>query len=112
MGFFPSMRGLWQCDPLSSLLFILVMETLSRLIMKATKVGFLEGIHINGSRSEDTLISHLLFADDTLVFCKPEVDQLGYLRCILVLFEVMLGSKSIYPIVFSYPLASCRSLIT
>jgi len=35
----------------------------------------------------------LLFVDDTLIFCKLEVDQLGYLRCILVLFEVMLGFK-------------------
>jgi len=35
----------------------------------------------------------LLFADDTLIFCKPEVSQLGYLRCILVLFEAMSGLK-------------------
>ena len=56
-------------------------------------MGFLEGILINGSRSEDTLISHLLFADDTLIFCKPEVDKVGYLRSILVLFEVMLRLK-------------------
>jgi len=74
MGFFPSMRGLRQVDPLSPLLFILVMETLSRLIMQATEVGFLEGIHINGSCYEDTLILHLLFADNTLIFCKPQVD--------------------------------------
>jgi len=85
-GFFPSTRGLRQGDPLSPLLFILVMETLSRLICKATEVGFLEVIHINSSRSEDMWVSHLLFADDTLIFCKPEV---GYLKCILVLFEVM-----------------------
>jgi len=69
------------------------METLSTLIMKASELEFLEGIHINGSRSEDNLISHLLFVGDTLIFCKPEVNQLGYLRCILVLFEVMSGLK-------------------
>ena len=92
-GFFPITRGLRQGDPLSPLLFIFVMETLSRLIIKAIKVGFLEGIHFNGSRSDDMRVSHLLFADDTLIFFKPEFSQLVYLRCILVLFEVMSGLK-------------------
>jgi len=69
------------------------MESLSRLIIKATAVGVLEGIHINGACSNGTWASHLLFADDTLIFCKPEVNQLGYLRCILVLFATMSGLK-------------------
>ena len=56
-------------------------------------MGALEGIHVNGARSYDTGVSHLLFADDTLIFCKPEVSQLGYLRCILVLFKAMSGLK-------------------
>ena len=39
------------------------------------------------------MISHLLFADDTLVFCKPDESNLGYLRCILLLFEAMSGLR-------------------
>ena len=39
------------------------------------------------------MISHLLFADDTLVFCKPDVSNLGYLKCILLLFEAMSGLR-------------------
>jgi len=85
MGFFPSTRGLRQGDPLSPLLFIWVMEILSRLIIKANEVEFLEGTHINSSHLEDVLISHFLFVNDTLIFCKP------YLSCILVFFEVMSG---------------------
>jgi len=56
-------------------------------------VGFLERVHISGSRSDDTRVTHLLFADDTLIFYKLEVSQLSYLRCTLVLFEVMSGLK-------------------
>jgi len=40
MGFFPSMRGLLQDDPLFPLLIILAMETLSRLIIKLLKWDF------------------------------------------------------------------------
>ena len=38
-------------------------------------------------------ISHLLFADDTLVFCKDEKDQMVYLNWIIVWFEAFSGLK-------------------
>jgi len=87
------MRGLRQGDPLSPLLFILVRETLSRLVIRANEAGFLEGMHINCSCWEDVLISCLLFVDDTLIFCNPCRSNLGYMKCVLVLFEVMSGLK-------------------
>ena len=39
------------------------------------------------------MISHLLFVDDTMILCKPKESHPAYLRCILVLFEVMSGLK-------------------
>ena len=38
-------------------------------------------------------ISHLLFSDDTLVFCKDSRDQMAYLSWILVWFEAFSGLK-------------------
>lgn len=64
-GFFSSSRGLRQGDPLSPLLFVFVMEALSRMISTVVSGGLLEGF-IVGNAS----FSHLLFADDTLVFCN------------------------------------------
>jgi len=78
--FFSNSRGLRQGHPLSPLLFILVMGTLSRLVTKAGEEGFLSGFHITNPHSEGLMISHLLFADDSLVFCKPDEGNLGYLR--------------------------------
>ena len=77
---------------MSPLLFILVMETLSKLVIKAGE-DFLNGFHISNPHSEGLLIFHLLFANDTLVFCKSDESNLGYLRCILLLFEAMSGLR-------------------
>ena len=38
-------------------------------------------------------ISHLLFLNDTLVFCEPSLDQLTYLSWVLIWFETILGLR-------------------
>ena len=78
-GFFQSSRGLRQGDPLSLYLFVIVMEALSCLLKRAREGGFLSGWQLSGKGGAGVEITHLLFADDTLVFYGPSIDQVSYL---------------------------------
>ena len=62
-GFTPS-RGIRQCDPPSPFLFLFVADALSALISKSVSEGGLKGVTIC---RRAPVISHLLFADDTML---------------------------------------------
>ena len=57
---------------------------------KAALEGFLLGYKFVNRSEEETQIYHLLFVDDTLVFCKDSRDQLAHLSWILLWFEAIL----------------------
>jgi hypothetical protein len=62
--FFRSERGLRQGSPLSPLLFLLVVEGLSRALAAEKRSGSFPGIKISNTLH----VTHLLFVDDILVF--------------------------------------------
>ena len=66
-----------QGDPLSSYLFILVMEVLSQLLFRARSGGFIERFKVGSSSGVGRDLLHLLFADDTILFCEANSEQLG-----------------------------------
>ena len=92
-GFFHTSRGLRQGDPLSPLLFLLIMEALSRMLDKATEGVFISNFSVGNSNRNILTISHLLFADDTLIMCGVELDQLWYLRSVSIWFQVVFTLK-------------------
>ena len=83
-GFFESSRGLRQGDPLSPLLFVLVMEALGRMLDKAVHDSHMSGFEVGNLEGRSLAVSQLLFADDTLIFCDADLDQILFLHMILI----------------------------
>lgn len=81
-------RGLHQGDPISPLFFIMVVGVLGGLLGKPAEVGMFEGF---SPGEGDVLVSHLQFADNTIIFCDNSQRQIRMLRCVLRCFEVVLG---------------------
>ena len=83
-------RGLRQGCPLSPFLFNLVAEALSHLFHEAVSHNLFKGIKVG---YDGLLVSHLQYADDTIIFCEPVTEQLLNVKRVLRCFQVMSGLK-------------------
>ncbi|XP_060974663.1 uncharacterized protein LOC133039744 [Cannabis sativa] len=86
---FPS-QGLRQGDPLSPYLFLLCSEGLSAALCIQQRLGNFKGISIARSTP---VISHLLFADDTLLFSKATQLSYNALKAALQLYNQAIGQQ-------------------
>ena len=82
------LRGLHQGDPLSPSLFLLCAEGLSALIHQAARNKLITGISITRGCPK---VTHLFFADDSILFCKASLAECHLLRYTLMEYEEVSG---------------------
>ena len=89
-GWVKAFRGLRQGDPLSPFLFTIVVDVLSRLVVRAEERGLIEGLGVGRNR---TRVSHLQFVDDTVLFARASLEELISLKLILLVFGLLFGLR-------------------
>lgn len=81
-------RGIRQADPLSPYLFILMTETLTRLLKKAKESQIIHGIKL---ATNSPSISHLMYANGIVIFCKANIEEIRKVMHILTTFQNIFG---------------------
>lgn len=86
-GLIQPQRGLRQGCPLSPYLFILCVELFSNLLMQAETKQLIHGLKFSG----DLSISHLLFADDSLIFTRATTEDYTHLKALFDCYATASG---------------------
>ena len=60
------------------------MEAIGKMLDKAVVEDRLSGFNVGVSAGRSLMVSHLLFANDTLIFCDANIDQMLILRMVLI----------------------------
>ncbi|GKV05043.1 hypothetical protein SLEP1_g17092 [Rubroshorea leprosula] len=83
-------QGLRQGDPLSPFLFLIVAEGLNGMITTVVQKGLMEGVEVG---SKGFKVSHLQFADDTILFGSATEQNVWAMKGIMRSFELVSGLK-------------------
>lgn len=88
--YFKTGKGLRQGDPLSPLLFNLVGDVLTRMLVKGADRGLIRGL---GADLREGGVISLQYADDTILFSDANLEHLLNLKGILMWFEQLSGMR-------------------
>ncbi|XP_027174276.1 uncharacterized protein LOC113773872 [Coffea eugenioides] len=89
-GYVSPSREIRQGDPLSPCLFLFCAEELSNLLNNGIRNKQITGVKI---AKQGPSVSHLFFADDSLIFCKANGDEAGHIKEILECYEKASGQQ-------------------
>ena len=78
---------------MSPLLFLVMMEVFSRMVKRMEGAGLFSDFRVDGKRDRGECVSHLLFADDTILFCDAKVEQVLHVRLLLFCFQAVTSLK-------------------
>ena len=83
-----------QGDPLSPILFLVMIEVFSKMLKRAKGAGLFQGFRADGRRGGGGVcVSHLLFANDTILFCDAVEEQILHVQMLLLCFHAMTSLK-------------------
>ena len=93
IDFFGSSRGLRLGDPLSPMLFFIMTEVFSRMVKRVEGASLLHSFKANSRRGGWECVSHLLFANDSILFYDADVKQILHVRLLLLCFQAVTSLK-------------------
>ncbi|XP_013607662.1 PREDICTED: uncharacterized mitochondrial protein AtMg01250-like [Brassica oleracea var. oleracea] len=86
-------RGIRQGYPLSPYLFVICTEMLVQKLIQAENSGEITSLKVARGASA---VSHLLYADDSMFYCKQSDEELSRLTAILQEYSLASGQRINY----------------